>query len=1024
MYKSLSKKQLVALILAGVLFSQTGIGFNAYAAADTSVKTTTSVVEVKPAVVEQLVVGQIYNGFKLVSKTFSSDLNSDVFQFEHATTGGKLVYIANDDKNKWFNVAFRTPTVDHTGINHIIEHTVLEGSEKYNLKSPFTEMGKRSVSTYMNAFTGSDVTSYPIASENDQDFKNLMSVYMDAAFSPLVVKDKKLLMQEGWRYEVDEKTGKISVNGVVFNEMKGALADMYDTIFTKLPSLVYPDTKYKYNSGGDPEYIVDLTHAHLAETHKKYYTPSNACIMLYGKLNIQESLKFINDEYYSKYTKMPEIVDNKVQKTFDKAKSYTFNYPADSTASPETDSVLTYSYALNGTDSKDRLGLSILSIILSSGDNSPMYKNTVEKDLGQDVSVEMDASYYQPMFAFFLEGANAKDMASFEKSIQTTLNDLVKKGIDKERIEAIINAYELSFKSSLLSANKGEAALQLVNGGFITHGDPLMDLNGSESLAKIRKESMDGKYFESLIQKYLIGNKHLVKTTFVPDSKYMANINKNIDKKIDARIKAMSKTELATLKEEAKAYQDWQNKPMDLETLKALPTLKISDLDLTTKKLKTGEKTILDTPVYEHEVNALGLTKLSLYFDLSTLTEKELQYIGLFSSVVANSDTKQYSNEKFGNLISKYTGGISTTDVYLADQKNINKVYPLYSVEAIFAKEHSAKASELITELLTNAKINDKELVKTKLDELVDSLKNQKVNNSSDIVSSRMNASLTKVGALKDVKYNEGYATLVKANDNFEKSYPEIQKNLESIYRKVFNKNNMKWSVASDAEGITLCENAMEKTLSTLKTEKLNSITWNIDAKQQKTAMVIPSEMQYVNMGFNLKRLGYEVTGQDLVFAQILSDGYMYENIRLKGGAYGGYFVINTDGRVRFITYRDPNLKQSVDTIKDVVKYLKNYKPTQAEIDNAIIAVAGKMDQGVDLFAETNGEDENKITAYDVAEVERLKKEMLQTTTADLTKFTEKMEKGLNNSSLIVAGSGTKVEEDKALFETVKMIQE
>ncbi len=1022
MYKSFSKKQLVALILSGVMVAQTGISVGAFA--DSTVSTPTAVTSVQTIKTEDLVIGQSYYGFKLDSKIFSKDLNSDVFEFTHEKTGGKLVYLANEDKNKWFNVAFRTPTVDNTGVNHILEHSVLEGSEKYDIKSPFTEMGKRSVRTYMNAFTGSDVTSYPIASENDQDFQNLLSVYMDAAFAPVVAKNNRLMMQEGWRYVVDEKTGEISYNGVVFNEMKGALSDMYDTIYTALPSLVYPDTKYKYNSGGNPENIVDLTHAQLVATYKKYYNPTNACIMLYGKMDVAEKLKFIGENYYDKYEKTEPIVDNNVQKSFTAPKSVTLKYPADESATPDADSVLTYNYALNDTDSKDRLGLSILSLLLASGDNSPLYKNTIDQEFGQDVSAELDTSYYQPMFTFVLEGADQKDMAKFDKTVQKTLNDLVKKGIDKERVKAIMNSFELSFKSSLLSANKGEMAIDAVNSGFITYGDPTLRLNQSEELTKIKKEGIEGKYFEDLISKYLLGNNHLVKAVFTPDAQYMANINKNIDKKLADRLKKMSKPQLDALKSEAKAYEAWQQLPMDKESLKVLPTLKISDLDMTPKTFVTGEKSISGTTAYEHNVNALGLTRVSMYFDLSTLTQDELAYVDLFGRVLDAADTKQYDNEKLTNMIYKATGGFDHGATYLADGKDATKIYAYYNVDATFAKEQCYTTAVLMQELFTNAKLKDKDLVESKLSELIDDLKDAKVNNASDMTSSRWNATATKLGALKDSKYTDGYKTLVAAEKDFDKSYPEIQKKLDAIYTKVFNKNNLKWSVASDEKGIANCEEAMTGLLDTLKSDKIAQNTWKIDVKKTDTGLIIPSEVQYINVGFTMDSIGEKLTGQDLVFAQILSDGYMYENIRLKGGAYGGYFSIQADGRVKFTTYRDPKLKESVQVINTVTDYLKDYKITQEEVDNAIITLAGRFELGADLFDETSGEDVKKLSSSDLELKERLKKEILATKASDLAAFTAKMEKGLKGSTMVVSGSETQIKANKTLFDVVTPAQE
>ena len=1026
MSKFKMRSKLTALILSGMLICQSGVSASALTTNSLTLgnyNRAMTKITVSSSTADTHTVGQSYYGFKLQTKMFSADLNSEVYEFVHEKTGGKLIYVANEDKNKWFNVVFKTPAVDDTGVNHILEHSVLEGSEKYNFKSPFTEMGKRSVSTFMNAFTGADATAFPIASENDQDFQNLMSVYLDATFSPLVAKNDKLLQQEGWRYEVDKATGKISFNGVVFNEMKGSLSDKYHTIYAALPKLLYPDTKYRYVSGGNPESIVDLSHAQLAATYKKYYNPSNACITLYGKMNINEKLKYISENYYDKYTKAADIEDKKVQNAFSEPKTYTLKYPADASATAKTDSILTWSLALDGTDVKDRLALNILSIILAEGDNSPLYKNTVEKGLGQSISAEFDTSYYQPMFKIMLEGADEKDMKAFDEAVTATLKEMVEKSIDKDRIKATLNSFELSFKGSLLSANKGDMAIDSVNSGFTTYGDPIMNFNQSEELTKIRDASVNGKYLESLIGKYLLNNKNLIKAAFVPDENYMANMNKNIDEKLDLRLKAMTADDITALKSNVKAYEEWQAAPMDQEALKALPSLKIGDLDLTPKKLVTEEKTIEGTTVYEHRANTLGLTRISLFFDLSTLTQSELAYIELFGRVLDRADTKNYENEKFANQVNISTSGFSYGPSYLSKMADSKQVYPYYNVETIFAKDQNETTAKLLSELLINAKLKDKKLVETKLNELVEELRNFKVNSASKTASSRLDASLTSTGALNDYRLNKGLKILENDEKNFGKAYPEIQKTLNSIYKKVFNKKNLKWSVTSDEEGIASCEKSMESLLKDLKSEKLKTEKWKISTYNQKTGLIIPSEVQYINVGFNQRNLGYKVTGSDLIFSQMLSDGYMYDNLRLKGGAYGGYMTASLDGRVRFISYRDPNLKESLNVIQKVVSYLKSYKPTQDEINNAIISVAGRLDQGADLFDEIAREDNKKLTKSDDSIIEKLKVEMLATKTDNLAAFIKKMEKGLKSSSLVVAGSENKIKENKKLFETIKLIQ-
>lgn len=980
------------------------------------------------ATVEQgskaLVVGQVYEGFKLEKQNFSKDLNAEMYLFVHEKNGGQLVYIDSPDKNKWFSVIFRTPTVDNTGVNHILEHTVLEGSEKYGGNSPFVEMSKRSVNTYMNALTYTDSTCYPIASENDKDFDNLMKVYLDAVFAPLVVKENKFLQQEGWRYELDTNTGEMMFNGVVFNEMKGAMADRYSVVFQKLQETIYPDTKYKYNSGGNPLDIVDLTNEQLADIYAQYYTASNSCIMLYGNMNVVEKLKYINDEYYNKMEKKPAIIDKKEQTPFASPKSFVFNYPSDTESNPETDSILLWSAALSGTNEKDRLGLAILSSILSYGDSAALYKNITENNLGKTVYAGLEDAYYQPAFTVMVEGASNQSMVECDKVVQATFKEMVDNGISKDRIAGMLSQYELSFKSELLTANKGESAMNFLKNGFVTYADPLLNFNSSELLAQIKKEAANGRYFEKLIEKYLINNPHQINITFEPDADYMTQMDKLIDEKLKARVEKFSGKELQDIQSDIKDYSQWQAKKSELESLEELPYLTIEDLDLTAKENKVVDTKIGETRLLKHSVNALGLTELSLYFDLQTLTQKELEYLQLFKSMVESSDTDQYTQEQLDNEINQYTMGISMYEKCYKDLKDSNKYYPYFVVKVNYANENASKVSTLIEEKLLKVKLDDKELMKTKLSEIVDNIKREKSNNTNDIVTSKIYASLTAEGVFGDIKYNQGFQTLSDADKDFEKAYQELQKNLNSIYTKIFNAKNMTVSIATDENSFEINEQAVETLLKVLNNKELKLQNWELKPKKQKIALITSEEVQYLQMGFNLDAIGETLTGQDLVFANIISEGYMYENIRLKSGAYGGIVSISSEGSIRFITYRDPNLKESVDAIENVIQYLKNYKPSVEEINDAIIAVAGKMEQGVDLFEETSLEDGDKLAGLDETFKQRLKNEILNTKPEDLQKFTSKMEKGLKEASLVVAGSEKQIQANTSLFETVKPIQQ
>ncbi|MCT4661391.1 MAG: insulinase family protein [Tissierellales bacterium] len=1020
MNKKRIAQRLAAMTLAGMLALQLAAPMTSFAAKDNQVKVATSMTQLVKN--EDLKVGQVYEGFKLDRQIFSKDLNSKVNLFVHEKNGGQVVYIQSKDQNRWFGATFRTPTVDNTGVNHVLEHTVLEGSKKYPSASNFKDMGKRSVSTYMNALTGADLTYYPVASENAKDFDNLMKVYLDAVFAPLVVEDENLLKREGWRYDLNPQTGEIEFNGIVFNEMKGAMSGRYKVLFTELSRALYPDTKYRFNSGGDPVSIVDLTHEHIAETHDKYYTASNACLMLYGDMNVVEKLKYINDQYYSKMDKKSPIEDLKSQKTFDGVKRVETTYPASPAETQETDSMLLWSPVMHDTTEAERMGLLILSSLLAKDDNTLLYKNTVEAGIGKSVVAQLDTGTYEPSMFVLAQGASNKDMDKFVAAVEKTLKQVAKEGFDKAELESVFNQTELAIKGSLLISNKGEVALETLNTNFVTYGDPLLSFSSSEVLDEIKDKVINDKYLESLIEKYLIGNDHRVEMVFTPDASYMAKINEQLDQKLKERLDSMGEEKLAALKEDIVEYNKWQAQKTPQEHLDALPKLTVEDLDLETDDVNIVKGELDGYTLLKHPVNSVGLTDLNLYFNLQNLTKEELAYLPILTSVMVNSDTKEYTNKEIGNMIANYSLGINFYETTFSNSKDSEKYYPYFVVSSTYASENADKITELMKEYMLNVKLDDKDMVKQKVSELLEAKKQSMLSNPNAVVVSKYSAAMTSAGNLEDYMKSESYRVLKELNADFDSKYSELEEKLVTIYQKLFTADELTISVASEEKDFEKNEKAISVMLKDLNKKDIKDSVWDFKAEKTKLGLTIPAEVQFMQLGFNLKNIGEELNGSDLVFSKLVSDGYMYEKLRLQGGAYGGYLATSASGNVRFGTYRDPKLKESVDVINDLVNVLKEFKPTQEQLDEAIISIVGRIDAGQDLFTETKAENAEILSEYDRKDLEKLKKEILETTPKDLEGFIAKMEKGLKDSTIIVAGSETKINENKDLFDEIRPI--
>jgi len=804
--------------------------------------------------------------------------------------------------------------------------------------------------------------------------------------------------------------------------MKGAMSGRYKVLFTEAAKALYPDTKYKFNSGGDPVEIVDLTQEHIAETHNKYYTASNACLMLYGDLNIVEKLRYINNEYYNNMKKTEAINDPKIQPQFNEVKVVQTTYPAAPNETPDKDSILLWTTIANDTTAKDRMGLAILAGLLAKDDHSPMYKSIVEGGFGNTIYSQMNTTAYQQSLMIIAEGASNEKLEEFSAEVEKTLREVSKKGFSKNELEATFNQYELALKDSLLRANKGEIALNSLNDGFVTYGDPLISFNEADILKEIRKEALEDGYLEKLIDKYLLNHSNLAKIAFKPDAKYMANMNAKLDEKLQARLKSMTEEQINQLKEDAKEYSNWQAQTTPQEHLDKLPKLNVSDLDLEMKKHKIINDKLENYTLLKHPVNSLGLTDLTLYFNLKNLTQEELEYLPLLSALIGNADNEKYNNEELSNLIRKYSLGINFYQTCYGDDKDLNKYYPFFIVKSTYSSENASEVTQLAQDIMLKTKLDDKELMKVKLQELVDGMKRSRLSDANSVAASRFVSTMNARGAFNHLFKNKSYLTLVNINDDFDARYPELLKTIETIYGKIFTADELTISIASEEKDFEINENAVENLLKDLNKKEIKDNEWKFDLKPIKLGMTIPAEVQYIQMGFNLQNIGEKATGSDLVFSKLLSDGYMYEKLRLQGGAYGGYLSTSINGTVRFGTYRDPKLKESVDVINNAVKYLKTYKPTQEEINNAIISIAGRIDQGKSLFSETGEANAEYLSKYDRKDLERIKQEIIATKAEDLQIFIKKLEKGLKDSTIVIAGSKTQIENNKNLFNEIKSI--
>lgn len=1012
-------KSTVVLILAAVMTSQTLVlgSFNKVKALDLNSKSCYAI-----AVGKKDTLG----GFESVSKKWIQDLKCNAYEYKHPKTGARLIYLDNNNEDKMFSVTFRTPAKDDTGINHIIEHSVLQGSKNYPVKDPFIEMSKRSLNTFLNALTGCDYTMYPVSSKNNKDFENLMSIYLDAVFYPNIIKDKRIFQEEGWRYELNSTEEELKYNGIVYNEMKGNYSNPQVILNRAVAQSLFSDISYKYESGGYPEEIPNLTYEKLVNTYKEYYTPANSYFYLSGNLNIENTLKFIGENYLNNFDKKEVNTKIQFQKPFDERKIKTVEYSVQEGIPTENKTYLSSNYVVDTITNKDTaLGFVILQTLLTGMPSSPVSKALKENGFGESISCQYNIQYQQPVFSINAQNTDESKKEKFQKVIDETLKDIVKKGFDKDLLNSVLNVYELSNRTI-----KGDFALMynnLIIRSWIYDGDPTLYLNINSDMANIKDKIKKG-YLEGLIQKYLLDNKHsslvVLKTVHGLEEKKEAELKAKL-----VQIKSsLSKEDIHKLMQETKELNKWQETPNSQEALKTLPSLTCEDINSKAKEYTTIEKEENGIKILYHPIFTNGVDYIRLYFDTTKVPQEKLGYLYLLEEILGNLDTKNYTKEDLAEEVLNNSGGISIGNSTFVKSGDNNIYYPKMVVKILALKEKIPKSFELLKEIIYDSKLNDKARVK-------ETIGNMKIMKEAQLMSSADAMAMQKVlsymsesGKYNDYMNEEFYKFLCDLDKNFNSKGDEIIKNLEEVRNLVFNKQDMIASYTGEEKDYPNFSENFKNFSNNLRNQQLESQKYIFDSSDINEGIMTSSKVQYVVKGGDLKKAGYETNGKLQVLANILQGGYLWNNIRIKGGAYGANVSID-NSNVIFSSYRDPNLKETLDTIDEIPEYLKNFNASEEEMTDYVIGTIGKLDNANDMLAKFMGPAADGVIADGLyisntkqEDLQKEREEIIATKAEDIRNLAPVIDALLKQDYLCVVGGETKIKENKKNFVIIKDI--
>lgn len=947
------------------------------------------------------------------------------YLLRHRKSGARVVYIENDDNNKVFSIGFRTPPSDSTGVPHIMEHSVLCGSRNFPAKDPFVELVKGSLNTFLNAMTYPDKTVYPVASCNDQDFQNLMHVYMDAVFYPNIYEHEEIFRQEGWSYQLDSAEDKLKYNGVVYNEMKGAFSSPEGVLDRVILNTLFPDTSYANESGGDPEVIPELTYEQFLDFHRKYYHPSNSYIYLYGDMDIEEKLHWLDQEYLGKYDREP--VDSRIrfQEPFAEMQEKVIPYSIASEESEEDNTYLSYNKVVGTSLDKELyLAFQILDYALLSAPGAPLKKALTDAGIGKDIMGSYDNGIYQPIFSVIAKNANEEQKEEFIQVIEDVLRASVKNGIDTKAIEAGINYYEFRYREADFgNYPKGLMyGLQMMDSWLYDEEKPFIHIEALDTFEFLKKQIGTG-YYEELIQKYLLDNPHGAIVIVTPEKGRTARMEAELEEKLQKYKESLTAEEVEAFVQKTQALEAYQSEPESEENLEKIPVLKREDISREIEPIINEEMTLAGVPVIFHEIETNGIGYVDVLFDMSLVEEQDLPYVGILQSVLGIIDTKRYDYGTLFNEINVNTGGISTSLELYNDVTNIREKAFKATFEikgkALYGK--LPVAFDMMREILMESKLNDGKRIR----EILAMLKSRllmKFQSSGHVTAVlRAQSYASPAAKLKDMTNGIAFYEMVSyIEEHFEEEKEKLSEKLIDLSKKLFCGDNMMLSYTAAREGLEGLEEMVEKLKNSLHTRTAEEDKrCVIHCEKKNEGFKTASKVQYVAKAGNFIDLGVAYTGALQILKVIMSYDYLWQNIRVKGGAYGCMSNFNRIGEGYFVSYRDPNLKRTLDVYDGVVDYLKNFTVSERDMTKYIIGTMSGIDQP--MTPASKGERSmnlymNKVSAEMIREE---RNQILDAEQDDIRALYKVAEAVLQADQMCVIGGEDKIEEEKELFKTL-----
>lgn len=967
----------------------------------------------------------MYKGYKLIQEKHIKDVNSDCVLLEHEKTGAKVFLMKNDDDNKTFGIGFKTLPKDNTGICHIIEHSVLSGSRKFQTKEPFMDMVKISMATFLNALTFPDKTIYPVSSRSEKDFKNLMDVYMDAVFYPVMKKDRRIFMQEGWHYELENAEDELNIKGVVYNEMKGAYSVPETTLYYRVNNALCPDTVYAMESGGEPYEIPNLTYENFCDFHSRYYHPSNSYIYLYGDCDMEERLEFLDREYLSNFEK--EKIDNFEgnQKPFENTKNVFDEYSVSKDEDTKNKTFLAYSSCFGESNGlKDGIIEKLLSEILVDMQGAYLKEALLKANICEDVSsISMESTKFSS-FGVYVINSEREYLDKFKEIVENVLREVVKNGIGKEKLIAVLNRTEFSIRELLNSTTAGVEYFFSIFDTWLYGGSPMDSLTFDEALSEIREDILNNRLLERVIEEKILNNNHKAFIVLSPS----AGLNDKKDlaqKEWLKRYKdSLSKIQIEKIVENTKNLIEYQQTESTEEQKATIPKLKIEDIDKETLKIPNEVEKIEDITVLKHNIFTSGINYVDICFDLKHISKDEIVYLSLVENLLKSLDKKSMTYKDFSVETFLRCGGVSTAITTLTNAKNREKFVPKFVVSVKFLGEKLKETVELLKVLLKETIFTDKNRIKEEVLSIKGELE-QDVLGAGHMYGINRAKSYFSNKACYDERFKGlDYLEFIQdLAENFDDRIDNVIEKMEFVYNRMFKQNETIVNITTTEENFEEIKKAFVECVKEFPRFEDISYDFTFERENLKEGIATSSDVNYVTFAGDLKKLGIEYSGSFSLLSKILSTTHMHNNIRAIGGAYGAGLSITRDSEMLMFSYRDPNLKSTKETFNSVGKYVSEMEITEEELESFKISLVKDFNPLLTPKHKGYTSMVMYITGSDEKELELYLGQLLNTKLEDLRELGKVIDEVLSQDGFVVVGNTNKIKENSKEFKNIVVLK-